>query len=164
MPKIPTPHELRQSLRASYGSLAEPKWHFVQQRYESRPYAAIESELRQGFKVNDGTDLNDDVAVVLEVEGTRKSWVVWLSLIAPVAAVTRSGSRGVVSVAEGAGGDPEEEFLFGALERGGVTVLPQSLLELPIELALSNTEPQNVRYFQALFGDYDVLPWRAAAV
>jgi hypothetical protein len=163
MATIPTADELRQSIITAYGSLTSPTWHFIQRLYDTRPYDAIEVQLRQHFQVTEDTDLNNDVSVVLFVDGTRKCWVVCLSLVAPYAAVTIRSPESVI-VVHVPGEDPEEQYLFDVLQRANVVALPQVLLEEPIGLALSSTYPENVRLYQALFGDYDILPWQSPAV
>ena len=151
--------ELRRQVIRAYGSLTSPTWHLIQARHDARPYAELEASLRARFVVRDTTDLNDDVALILEVDGTEREWVLFLSYVAPVAAVLALTGERRLQVLAHASGDADETLLFTLLEQHGLTALSQSTLEQPIELTLSNTLPGRVKLFQALFTDCDILPW-----
>jgi hypothetical protein len=155
---VPTPDQLRERILVVYGSLATPRFDFRHRVHERHPYRALESALARTFEVRDDADLDADNGTILILTGQTTRWSLYLSFLGPYATVTEIREDNTCRVVD-APTEAESEILFGSLRDHGVVVLPQDLLERPIELQLNYTEPENVRIFQALFGDYDVLPW-----
>jgi hypothetical protein len=149
-------------IRSVYGSFENPDFHFASEALRRRPYEQVVSQLERIFKAEEDTDVNDDVSFgyVLRSHGQRE-WVLRLSMVGPYAVVLRlSGNGPAEVVSPGAPTLEEQELkLLQVLSAQGIQVLSQDELMRPVPLSLYNTNPGNVRIYQALFSDTDVLPW-----
>lgn len=111
--------------------------------------------------MEEDTDPNDDVSFgYLVTEGDHK-WVLRLSMLGPYALFLRlEASVTVVSGSTTPLSTPEETMLT-ILAQHGIHVMDMDELLWPVPLHLLNTDPRNVRVYQALFTDSAVLPWEA---
>jgi len=157
--------EIVARLRERYGSLAAPRFGFVQEMMTADPYASLVQRLIDDFDCQDETEPNDDVSFGYLLTNRRGAWVLRVSMVGPYAVLLRLRDGGVADVVEsgGAGITEDERRLLRALKTEGIRALGRETLDEPISLALSNTSPGKVRVFQALFTDTDVLPWDRCA-
>lgn len=75
--------QLLDDVREAYGSLESPNWSFKEKRYNKNPYGELIKFLAESRTIQETTDLNDDVSVVVFVgdyDGSN-GVSVWLSLI-----------------------------------------------------------------------------------
>lgn len=89
-------------------------------------------------------------------------WRLQLSFVGPYAVLMRLRNREILEVVDS--DNPKncvtERQVIRLLANHGISLLNKENLELSVGLKLFDTEPQNVRVYQALFSDSDVLPWR----
>jgi len=148
------------SMQQRYGSLENPRFDFVETAIDDRPYDALVRELDTHFSVEEDTDPNDDVSFGFLLRRDTRRWVLRLSMVGPYAALTRLRGHRVFLV------DPDrtdlsdvEQEILGIVQAHGLTPIDQATLTVRVPLRLHNTDPENVRLYQALFTDTDWLPW-----
>lgn len=56
---------------------------------------------------------------------------------------------------------PEEQTIQRLILDSQFVILGQQELGQPCPLKIHNTDPENMRIYQALFSDTDVLPWKS---
>ncbi|MFY0577710.1 hypothetical protein ACN28S_28415 [Cystobacter fuscus] len=154
--------EIIDVIRSVYGSFENPDFHFVSEALRQRPYKQIASHLERMFKTEEDTDANDDVSFGYILRGHgQQEWVLRLSMVGPYAVVLRLSGNGSAEVVSPGAPTLEEQALklLQVLSAQGIQVLSQDELMRPVTLSLYNTDPGNVRIYQALFSDTDVLPW-----
>jgi hypothetical protein len=72
----------------------------------------------------------------------------------------KGGDSGAVEVVEtGSIVGEDEKTILRALDKAGLHLLGRADLEIPVDLNVFNTAPMNVKMYQALFTDTDILPW-----
>lgn len=149
-----------------YGSLEEPGFSFVREAMAADPYAPLVHRLGEEFDCGEETEPNDDVSFGYLLTNRRGAWVLRLSMIGPYAVLMRLQDDGgtEVVVAEGDEVTEDERRLLRLLEAEGITAIDRETLTRPFPLTLPNTTPGDVRIYQALFTDTDVLPWEGGAV
>ena len=155
--------EIRAAILSTYGSLEDPDFHRLQPSLHAPPFAELAADLRRNFTLDDDTDSNTDVARMLVLKQGPRSWSIWLSLAGPYACIlriNRQHSAMTSELVEQPGPVPGEAELFKVVSAHGFRMLPRAVLEAPVQLRLWATEPENVRVYQALFSDTDVLPWQ----
>ncbi|WP_437587638.1 hypothetical protein [Sorangium sp. So ce1000] len=155
--------QLFQVILARYNSLEEPDFHWVAEEYERKPYRELEKRLMSRFLVEDITDLNNDVSCVFAIssEGAGVRWTLKMSLVGPYAVLLReTGARGwdVYVQGESDARSEDECWILEVCRQHAVEVLRLDILKAPIGLRLFDTEPENVRLYQALFSDNDYMP------
>ncbi|MGK3985801.1 hypothetical protein WME99_22330 [Sorangium sp. So ce136] len=157
------PNQLFQAILEKYKSLENPDCHWVVKEYERNPYRGLEQYMMSRFSVEDITDLNNDVSCVLAIspEGSVAQWTLKISLVGPYAVLLReTGARGwdVYVQDESDVRSEDERWILEACRQHDVEVLRLDVLKMPIGLRLFDTDPENVRLYQALFSDNDYLP------
>jgi len=60
-------NQIRNDLQTAYGSLSSPNWTFVEKRYGKSPYNTLIEKFGDFGAVQETTDLNDDVSVVVSI-------------------------------------------------------------------------------------------------
>ncbi len=158
-------HDMRRRIEERYGSLASPRFSFVREAMAANPYASVVRRIEERFACEEDTDPNDDVSFGYVLRDPSGVWVLRLSMIGPYAVLMRQrrdGSVEVVAPGTAVASESERQLMHLLADAGVVVVDRRTLLE-PVQLALSNTEPNRVRVYQALFTDTDVLPWEPAA-
>jgi hypothetical protein len=154
--------EVRAAILSTYGSLDNPDFHRLRPSLDAPPFAELAADLRRNFTLDDDTDPNTDVARVLILRQGPRSWSISLSLVGPYACIlriTRQHRAMTSELVQQPGAAPAEAELFEALSAHGFRMLPRAVLEAPVPLRLWATDPENVRVYQALFSDTDILPW-----
>ncbi|KYF97203.1 hypothetical protein BE20_39475 [Sorangium cellulosum] len=157
------PSQLFQAIMAKYRSLENPDFRWVVEEYERKPYRELERRLVSRFSIEDITDLNNDVSCVFAIspEGSEARWTLKLSLVGPYAVLLReTGARGwdVYVQGEADARSEDERWILEACRQHAIEVLRLDVLKTPIGLRLFDTDPENVRLYQALFSDNDYLP------
>lgn len=145
-----------------YGTSGEPYFEFVERSITEQPYARLLHQLSEKFVIEDITDVNYDVSFVFVLQQIRLSYILRLSMLGNYGLLMKSdlGSKGYWSISTENLFDSNEEAIIKALQKNNVELLDQETLELPVKIKLFNTAPEDVRVYQALFCDNDVLPWR----
>lgn len=108
----------------TYGSWTMPKFRSISARYKKKPYSSLVERLRADFKVQETTDLNDDVAVMLAVSGADGIDGLLLSLVGSYAAATKDGI--LLEVVD-------DNRIGLLLERHGIHFMPRSILLRELE-------------------------------
>lgn len=155
--------QLFQSIMSKYHSMENPDFHWVAEEYERRPYRELELQLMGRFSVEDITDLNNDVSCVFAISpvGSGVQWTLKVSLVGPYVILLReTGARGwdVYVQGESDARSVDECWILEACRQHAIEVLPLDILKTPIGLRLFDTDPENVRLYQALFSDNDYMP------
>lgn len=158
--KKPNYDALKEVILNKYGSYEEPDFRFVEYAIKNNPYQNLIESLSRHFKTIDQTDINTDVAFFYLLDNRRKQWVLGLSMLGSYAVLLRLTNKNPKVVSNGTKIDDDEVIILRNLEEQSVSILSQSILESPIKLRLFDTLPENVRLYQALFTDADILPWR----
>lgn len=163
------PHsdELLSRIKKVYGSFDVPNFSFVGEAIDSRPHEDIISKITAlGFACEENTDPNCDVSFNYQLYRGGRSWDLALSMVGPFALVTRGayswGPLAPITPNEPGLSKPERK-LHAALCSYGLQLLSKEELEEPIPLKLFNTDPGDVRVYQALFSDVGI-PWQPASV
>lgn len=78
----------------AYGSLSSPNWSFSEKRYANHPYFRLINQLRNLGDIEETTDLNDDVSIVifLDLSGSG-GFTIRLSLVGRYACISDSAGR-----------------------------------------------------------------------
>lgn len=78
----------------AYGSLSTPSWSFSEKRYATHPYIELINRLGSVGDIQETTDLNDDVSVVLFASVNGSGGVtIKLSLVGKYACLSDSAGR-----------------------------------------------------------------------
>ena len=152
---------LSETIKRTYMSLEQPDFSFVSKAISSRPYESLIQQIRSLFEVEELTDSNDDVSFRYLLSKSKNQWVVELSMLGRYATVLRISEVGPIRIVTQNTSVQEEQKIFALLMENQFKTLEQHESEQPFPLRLSNTEPENVCIYQALFSDTDVLPWKA---
>ena len=154
-------NKIRTDLIRNYESLENPNFNFVQNGCSKQRYNELLSDLLTHFLVKDTTNVNQDVSFVyrLVTEGGSK-WIIQLSMIGSYGVLFRleHGTRTLVCPST-LNLSSNENLVLKLLHKHGVMLLSEGVLIKPLALKLFYTEPENVRLYQALFSDVDILPW-----
>jgi len=127
-----------------------------------RDFAAfLLMDIAAAFSITNATDLNTDHGYIFTLESTT-SLSLQLSFVGPYAVLLRTALQGGLEVVEQAANDNGmlERRLIQIVTTHNIRLLGRNVLEIPVNLKLFDTEPGNVRVYQALFRDTDILPWR----
>jgi len=152
---------IRRDVSKAYGSFEEPNFAFVSEAIANQPYRHLLAALSTIFSITVDMDPNYDVGWLFNLDGPNGEPVgLWLSMVGPYAVLIRTIGQNQYTIVEPATPTTQNERnVLDMLEKFGVHALDRKTLEAPIHLALFNAAPENVRFFQALFTDTDVLPW-----
>jgi hypothetical protein len=143
-----------------YGSLSSPEFFFVRKALDEDPFRGLIDELASDFQIEEDTDPNDDVSFGYLLTKDSKQWVLRISMVGPYAALFRMKRNGGGEVVEESSNVyVEERNIIQLVKQASIQFLTQAELEQPVEMNLSNTEPENVKIYQVLFSDTDFLPW-----
>lgn len=151
-------------IRDKYGSLESPNFSFVEDAISRQPYQALIRRLSRVFSVEEDTDPNDDVSFMYVLTSGRRQWLLRMSMLGPYAVLFRLNDEDEPELVWDdwqATSDSEKEAL-GILSDMGIRVMSLEELSLRVPLTLFNADPGNVRVYQALFTDTDVLPWEGS--
>lgn len=162
-PNPPPNNEFLSRIKEVYGTLDQPNFSFVMEAVRSRPYEHVISEVvtTLGLASEEYSDPNDDVSFQYCLARGDESWAVELSMLGPFAVVARIGDGwdGILVPNDPSLSELERQLL-AILRSYGLRLLDKEELEQTVPLRLFNTDPGDVRVYQALFSDIDVLPWQ----
>ena len=162
-PNPPLSNEFLSRIKEVYRSLDEPNFSFVMEATRKRPYEDVISEVvtTLGLASEEYNDPNDDVSFQYHLSRGDENWAVELSMLGPFAVVARIGEGwDRVLIQNDSSLSELERQLLAILRSYGLRLLSREELEQPVPLRLFNAEPGDVRVYQALFSDIDVLPWQ----
>lgn len=136
-------------LRRRYGDLDDPRYGFVWSAYDARPYDGLRARLeRAGARVEESTDLDDDLAVFLSATLGGERVGLELSLVGPYAVLRCpvGGGRHELVTAMPPPGQPGSDspllrLCFEAVRGAGLTPLGPELLGMPVPMRALNGEP-----------------------
>ena len=127
-------NRIRNDLRIAYGSLSTPDWSFVEKRYKKHPYSRLIDRLGDFGTVQETTDLNDDVSVVVFVTLADDFGVnIRLSLVGSYACV--SDSAGTILSQDELRHDDRTAGILDLLLENNMLVLGESQLTSKVEFA-----------------------------
>ena len=146
--------EIRQTLLARYGNLAEPWYGWVLPAYEAAPYKAVVDDLvALGAAVEDDTDLNDDVSCRYLVRRDGILLIAELSLAGPFAVVSGGEGKTAGPITPDMPVSGLARDVLEALESHGLRVLDAATLRMPVEMPFQNVEAGQGTLYQALVSD-----------
>lgn len=153
--------DILEQLKSIYGSLEDPEYFKINEVMEQRPYDQLVRELANYFRVEEITDVNEDVSFQYELSHGDEEWLLELSAVGKYVAFSRYGERGerLLVTSESNNLTPPERQVTDLLRRHGLRVMDQSDLDVPIQMNLFVTDSGKVRLYHALFSDNDSLPW-----
>lgn len=164
--------EIKRDVLCAYGSLENPNFEFEHEHQRQRLYepflrdlaAVLLLDVLGFFKIANITDVNSDHGFVFAIQNGGE-WRLQLSFVGSYAVLMRLTERAVLEVvdSDSTKNSLAENQIIRLLANHGVSLLEEENLETPIDLKLFDTDPRNVRVYQALFSDRDVLPWRRLA-
>lgn len=161
--------EIRRDILLAYGSLDKPNFEFEKEQTRHKIYepflrdlaALLLMDVLGFFKIASVTDVNSDHSYVFTIQGGGEWWL-QLSFVGSYAVLMRVTERATLEVVDP--GDAKaaatENQIILQITKNNICLLDKGTLEIPIALKLLDTEPENVKVYQALFSDRDVLPWR----
>lgn len=152
--------KLIELINQKYGSLVNPSYWFIHGPESYQTYKPVSEKLSRLFTVVDITEPNLNVAVVYKLTGGTGEWLLEISLLGPYAVFIRLNT-GDLPLTRRTVTSSEEKSVIQILDSFEITLLDQSTLEIPIDLALTIAEPGHVYLYHALFGDATILPWRS---
>lgn len=145
-----------------YRSISNPNFSFVDEALKLLPYQAVSEELSRGFTVEDVTDPNDDVCFRFELSMNDMFWILELSMIGNFAALLRVVDQNKIELAE-VPITSQEEVIFEILSQKCIVVFSKQVLESPFQMNLFHSDASNTRYYQVLFSDIEILPWKGSS-
>jgi hypothetical protein len=161
--------EIKRDVLRAYGSLEKPGFEFEREQHRQRLYepflrdlaAVLLLDVLGFFKIANVTDVNSDHGFVFTIQNGGE-WRLQLSFVGSYAVLMRLTGREVLEVvdSDSTKNSLVENQIIQMLASHHVSLLDEEHLETPIDLKLFDTDPPNVRVYQALFSDVDVLPWR----
>lgn len=149
-------------VKEKYLSLIEPRFYFKRTAYAQRIYAHIEEEIGAIIVMEDETDINIDVSFQYVLRENKSLWGLQLSMVGLYAAIWRVVEYGkILQVIDATTNalEPIEQRIIETLTKNNIYVLDENSLSMHIPLQLPYIDPQNVRIYQALFTELDILPW-----
>lgn len=148
------PQTILTIIQKCYGSLEQPNFAFVQETVARAPYRQLVHELAQQFDLIDHTDLNYEVCFAYLLSRQGRQWFVELSMLGTYAVVRDLDQNTIIESPKTT--DPDSREISTLLEKHGLTLLPQSLLQEPIAITLTNVQEHTCLY-NALFADVEPL-------
>jgi hypothetical protein len=143
-----------------YGSLESPDYSKVESKYNEGPYTETIKRLETLFEVNNTTDLNDDVAVILSLgskANSEEGFRLELSLVGEFAALFRVVQGASISVSRDSPHNSSANQIFGILEQHGFNILSEDILRTTIKFCRVNSEGNESIVYNALFSDLDLV-------
>jgi hypothetical protein len=154
--------DILHQIESTYETLAEPKFHFVKRALVERPYDRLVESVKSDFDLYETTEEEEDHAFMYALDREGKEWVLGISMVGPFAVFARTNpdqSWSKIIIPSDTDLSSRERSVVEKLTAAGLHLLKQEELERAIPLKLFIAEPENVRVFQALFTDTDILPW-----
>lgn len=147
------------SLKSFFGSLENPNFSEVQETYERDPHNQIIVQLTAHFVVEDVTDLNTDVAVVLSLISNReksRQFRIELSLIDKYIALFSIKNRQTIPLSYSNKETNEDiETILSLSNKGNYTLIPGEILDFQIPFNRPNSNGTSTVY-QAVFSDAEL--------
>ena len=151
---------LAEVIEQKYKSLEQPDYSFVSKAVSSKPYEKLVQQFKELFEIEEITDTNDDVSFRYLVSKSENQWIVELSMVGLYAVVLRVPNAGLSETVTLDSSIKDEQDICSLLVSHHFELLAKSELEKPLALNLCNTDPSDVRLYQALFSDTERLPWK----
>lgn len=151
--------ELKSVALIKYKSFEKPDFQFVSDSIAEAPYVSIVEQLLHIVNVSEDTDPNDDVCFTYLLKDHKNTWVLQISMINLFGVLLRViDDRNILVNTKNIEGVIEKQIIE-ILQENHIQLLDKVLLEIPINISLFNTEPDNTKVYQMLFSDVDFLPW-----
>ncbi|MFI6514799.1 hypothetical protein ACIBF1_04470 [Spirillospora sp. NPDC050679] len=153
--------EVLTCITATFDDLARPDFAAVSRALREEPHRDVLASLPRHFDIIEPNgDEDRSFTYIVEQAGAR--WAVHLSAVGPYAALgrlRRDESWHAVLTPDAEGLTTGERTIIDRVRAAGLTFLDRHVLEYPVPLRPDIAEPGDVRVFQALFTDTDILPW-----
>lgn len=153
---------INELILVKYQSMENPDHSFVEKSLADKPYdSVVKMLLKCGFRLEEDTDPNEDVSFGYVISGENDTLFLQLSMIGPYALLQRVllGRLNQLIVCNS---PPKSVFIqkvLEILEKMKITVLNEEILTYPVSLPLFNTKVSDVKIYQALFTDSELIPW-----
>ncbi|MFC9973757.1 hypothetical protein ACFVH6_22955 [Spirillospora sp. NPDC127200] len=154
--------EVLTCVTAAFGDLARPDFAAVSRTLREEPYRSVLASLPRHFDIIEPNGDEEDHSFTYIVEQAGARWAVYLSAVGPYAVLgrlRRDESWHAVLTPDAEGLTAGERTIIDRVRAAGLSFLDRRILEYPVPLRLDIAEPGNLRVFQALFTDTDILPW-----
>ena len=151
--------KLLELINQKYGSLVTPHFRFTNGEEVQQMYRPVADELSKQFTVEDVSEPNIYVGVAYAIEEGERGWLLEISFLGPYAVLIHETHKPPITRQNAA--DDAEKNIVQIVEDFGITLLDQSILEIPIELTLSDAVPGHTFLYQALIADVALVPWRS---
>ncbi|WP_075738874.1 MULTISPECIES: hypothetical protein [Actinoalloteichus] len=144
------------------GNLADPDYSFITSQMELRPYDSLIQQLGalDSVQLSEHTDTINYVAFAYKVDHPQQEWVLELSMLGRLAVLARTGEHQWQRLMYPGDQDLHavEQQMFALFAEHQIEFPSRATLELPIDMTLDYTDPENARVYHALFSDEDFLP------
>jgi hypothetical protein len=138
-----------------YGSLAQPRFHFLEPALMAlRSSATFRSLAELPAKLTDDTDLNTDLSLALKFETEQGIHLLRISLVAAYACFCLVNAHNQpLAIDRPEHGTSFERAVAAILGRDGIVVLSRDLLVAPIGATFADSETDESTVFRLLFAD-----------
>ena len=146
------------SLRTFFGSLNCPNFSKVQEYYERNPHRMVITQLMHHFVVEDATDLNTDIAVVLSLvpfKNKDEKFRIELSLVDKFVALFVVENESSIVVTDRNRNNSECVTILKLLEKENYILIPKEILTSQIPFNRPNSNGNSTVY-NALFSDVEL--------
>ncbi|MBB5921698.1 hypothetical protein FHR81_002738 [Actinoalloteichus hoggarensis] len=145
------------------GDLTAPDYSFITSQMEQRPYDSLIQQLGalDSVQLSEHTDTINYVAFAYKVDHPQQEWVLELSMLGRLAVLARTGDHQWQRLMYPDDQDLHvvEQEMFAVFAEHQIEFPSRATLELPIDMTLDYTDPENARVYHALFSDEDFVPW-----
>ena len=161
--------EIENDILKAYGSLDNPNFRFEEDTTRQKMYEPFMRDLAAAlapylldvlgfYKICNFTDVNTDHGYLFTLGAMDELWL-QLSFVGSYAVLMRNTPDTMEVIDPSGDRIPIETCIIDLLAVHDIRLLDKNTLEIPIGLKLFETDPENVRVYQALFSDVDILPW-----
>jgi hypothetical protein len=154
--------EILESIKRTYGSLDDPNYSFAEKRYRSLLRHPFVLSMMKTYHVLDQTDLNDHVALHLEILHKDGSMLICLSCVDSWVMIFRLETQHFpeVKILE-ASSDllPAERDVVDMLFKHGFKQITREEASTRIDMNLCDTDRSEARLYHALISDDGTLPF-----
>ncbi len=148
-------NNLYQLIVSKYESLQDPKFDFVSQSIEKRPYQHVVEVLSQIGKVTEDTDENDDVSFGYLIETNTDKYYLRISMVASYAFLLNLSSNQLVIPGEMM--SEVDRKILDVLLKNQLSLLDKE--DLQIRLPNGNEDFDLSNLYKAIFTNSDFFPW-----
>lgn len=153
--------EILESIKRAYGSLDDPNYSFAERRYRSLRCHPFVLDMMKMYYVQDQTDLNDHMALHLEILHKDGSMLICLSFVDSWAMTFRleTQKKPQNKILE-ASSDllPDERGIVDMLFKHGFKQITKEEASTRVDMNLCDTDRSEARLYHAIISDDGTLP------